>query len=84
MVIGKQPPYCVPVGQLPLVQALLPAELGPLVYLQVAAETQSCYAVVMGFDRPTLAIPELVAMGSHHGPVLNPTHLTGGFPDCLQ
>lgn len=83
MAIGKQPAYCVAVSQLPLVNALLSAKPGSLVDLEVAPDTESCDAEVMGLDRPTLPIPELVAMGGHHGPILYPTHLAGGFPDGL-
>lgn len=55
-----------------------------LIHLAMAAVTQGCYSVVMGFEATPLAVSKLVAMGSHNGSIAGSTVLTGAIPYRLE
>ena len=50
----------------------------------MASEAKGCDPVVVGLDGPALPVPQLVAVGSHHGAILNPAGHAGSVPDGPQ
>lgn len=71
-------------GFLPHIPFLFPRHLVTLIHHAMAAVTEGSYTVIMGFKAPPLAVPQLIAMGSHHRAILRSTGLTRAITDDLE
>ena len=84
MAVFKEPAYRAAVCLIPGLSPFYFSHFSSLIKFHVAAVTQCCNAVIMGFHPPAFAIPQLVGVSGYYRPVLIPTGLAWRLANQLQ